>query len=176
LRESRGFARLLESSLKELCRKNTAYQAMLKSDGPVRWEFDQKRRQLVFHLPGYTGRASAQVVGSYSAASGTWMWAWANPTVARSMTLHSRRARNYGAEHRIRCLVLPKWAASESDAWKMAAFTRRISKAEGVYCCPFGHIRLFVTFAKVRFRKSVSRLTPRRKRQQRARRRQSTRD
>src|SRR5689334_15394198 len=50
----------------------------------------------------------AQILGSTSAKSRTWLWAWENKSVSASLAAASRRAAEIGAERGIGFLVEPQ--------------------------------------------------------------------
>lgn len=50
----------------------------------------------------------AEILGSTSAKSNTWLWAWANKSISESLTSASRRAAEIGAERGIGFLVEPE--------------------------------------------------------------------
>lgn len=48
----------------------------------TRWDYKQDSGKLIFSINGIPKIvASAQIVGSYSAYSSTWMWSWANESL-----------------------------------------------------------------------------------------------
>src|SRR5919108_6022775 len=54
------------------------------------WQLDQDRGVLTF---GDDISLDAQILGSASDRSGTWLWAWANPSIDDRLTREARRAR-----------------------------------------------------------------------------------
>jgi hypothetical protein len=65
--------------------------------GPYDWNIDLGTGRLDFE-----GRVSfeTQVLGTESAQSGTWLWAWANPSITNvAITAATSRLRDYGAQY-----------------------------------------------------------------------------
>jgi hypothetical protein len=60
-------------------------------------------------------------VGSLSMESKTWLWSWANPSLAGLNMEDMERLREFGEERSIIKLSEPKWTADEVDGWEMTA-------------------------------------------------------
>jgi hypothetical protein len=146
------FDSFLEECLQEMELKNAAHERTWGAKVGT-WEFDQALGELVIRLPDQIGIAPAQVIGSFSARSSTWMWAWANHSLSENLKAHSRQVREYGQRHRLGRLTTPVWDGHECDVWKMAALACKLCEAEGVYRGPSGPISIFMTFGEINWRK-----------------------
>jgi hypothetical protein len=122
-----------------------------KLDSYLRFDWDQWRGELVFSSGG-TPKVVAriQIVGTLSAKSSTWMWAWANPGYLAPVRQSALRVKEFGTERGIVRMIQPKWAAKESDAWEMTAVTARLTDAKGAYRCPGQDGSTFMVFSDLR--------------------------
>jgi hypothetical protein len=120
-------------------------------DSSHRFDWDQWRGELVFSSGG-TPKVVAriQIVGSLSAKSNAWVWAWANPSFLPSIRQAVLRTKEFGTERGIVRLIQPKWAAKESDAWEMTAVTAKLAEAKGAYKCPGQDGSTFMVLTDIR--------------------------
>ncbi len=146
------FDSFLEECLDEMRAKNALHEKLWGASGGT-WEFDQARGELVIRLPDQIGIAAVQVIGSFSTRSNTWMWAWANSSLAEHLKAHSRQVREYGQSRRLGRLMISVWKAHECDGWKMAALACKLRGAAGVYRAPAGKVSAFLTFGDIDWRK-----------------------
>jgi hypothetical protein len=133
----------------------TTYQTLLKAAIPYResqleraradfligsyerFDFNQETGLLTFSSAGIPRvLASAQVLGSHSSVSETWLWSWENNSVLPELTAFAQRVRAYGEKHSITELTEAKFPASEDESWHLAAAGVYIVKAAMVYRCP----------------------------------------
>ena len=63
-----------------------------------------------------TATAPAQILGSSSPVSGSWLWAWANESILPEMSRDARSVRDWAEAHRHPSLAQPKIAADEQAA------------------------------------------------------------
>ena len=94
--------------------------------------------------------ASTRVVGSVSSKSGTWLWSWANPNLARHHWEDILEVKRFGEAHGVWQLTTAKWEADEADGWEMTAIAANMLRAEGAYRLPYPHTYYFVLLAEVR--------------------------
>jgi hypothetical protein len=122
-----------------------------------RWDLDQDEGILRFSDPKVNiAEAPAQIAGSFDLESGTWLWAWANPSIDPRLTEHSLKVKAFGQRRGFDRLVQPEWSAVESDCWSMAAITVMLNAAQGAYRGPTPGGLVFLTFGPVRIRKYSS--------------------
>lgn len=153
--ETPEFQAFLEASLEGLRVQTGAHQGTWHLGEEERWDLSQDGGELVFTFPDTTARAAAQIIGSFDGRAGTWLWAWANPSISASLARDSTRVREYGLEHRIRRLTEPTWPAEEMDGWRMAALANRLCRSNGVYRGPAGAAFVFFTFGEVRLERKA---------------------
>jgi hypothetical protein len=159
--EDEKFAQLLESSIAELQMKTGAHQAAWGLGKFDRWDMDMERGDLIFsNRDGMTATCPAQVIGSHNSAGGTWMWAWANPSIPDSLKVDALKVKEYGESHQIERLTNPEFAADEMEAWTLTALATKLCESQGAYRGPAGRNAVFMTFREVKLSKTE---TPTRK-------------
>ena len=142
------FDQLIEQSFTELQAKTAVHQGWGLGTEES-WEFDQESGEIRFLFPDRIASAPAQIVGTYNADSGDWMWAWANTSIDPSLTADAVVVREYGESHDIDWLVAPKWSGSEMEAWEAAALSAKLNESQGVYRGPAGSTYVFIAFGSV---------------------------
>lgn len=148
--ETPEFKRLLDTSMEELRLKTTGHQAGWGFGKATQWSLDMSRGDLLFTFDdGVVATCPAQIVGSFDGADGSWLWAWANPSIPDSLKRDSLRVRDYGQQKQIVRLTSEEWHGTEADAWPMAALACKLCEAQGVYRGPAGTAFVFMTFGKV---------------------------
>ncbi len=101
------------------------------------FQFDQPSGLLTFSTAGIPQvYAPAQVIGTHSTASESWLWAWENTSILPNLVLLSLRIREFGERHAYDRLTTARFPASEREAWFLAAVALYISHSEVVYKCP----------------------------------------
>jgi hypothetical protein len=148
--ETPEFRALIDGSMQGLQLQSEAHQAAWRFWELESWEFSQDTGELMFTFSDMVVRAPAQIIGSFDAREGSWMWGWANTSIADSLTGDSIRVRQYGEQHRIRRLTSPTWSGEEMDGWHMAALANRFCETNGAYRGPAGTMFVFFTFGPVR--------------------------
>ena len=158
--ETREFLDFVEGSVEGLQLQTNAHQGAWHLGEEERWNFDQDLGELVFTFPEVIARARAQIIGTLDTHAGTWMWAWANPSVKDVLKSDSLLVRAYGKEHGIRRLTDPSWLAGEKDGWRMTALASRLAKSNGAYRGPSEGIQIFMTFGDVALKSRAPNHTP----------------
>ena len=116
-----------------------------------RYDYDQATKQIVFSNQGQPGViADIEVVGTFSKASGTWMWSWANFSLLPKVRTRMKRVRALGEQRRFPRLNTYLWPADEVDAWDMAAIAAHVLRAQGVYRSPGESTDIYMTLSKIR--------------------------
>jgi hypothetical protein len=77
-----------------------------------------------------------EFAGSYAREPKTWMWSWANPSIARAVTGRMDKVREYGRKHDMAPLYADHWHASEAHALEMTAVTAYLLGGRGAYRVP----------------------------------------
>jgi hypothetical protein len=148
-----------EPSWDELLRASDKYTADCQSDLESRYRFSEIERWdrqndaggIVFSTAGRPVLlVQFQYVGSVSKVSDTWLWSWANDSMAASLTRDMERVREYGKRRGFSKLTKRQWKATEDDGWDMAAVANYLLKAKGVYRFPGQFGVAFVVFTDVK--------------------------
>jgi hypothetical protein len=140
---------MLDRCMEELRLKTEAHTAGWGLGTTDRWDLDQEDGRLVFTSKKVTATAAAQIIGTYSTESGTFLWGWDHPSVLPSLKEHARRVREYGEQHGIAALTTRKLECEESDAWEFTALACHLCRAQGAYRGPAGPALVFMTFGEV---------------------------
>ncbi len=140
---------LIERSMEELRLKTAAHASGWGLGKIDRWDLDQEDGRLIFTSKKLVAIAPAQIIGTYNAQSGTWLWAWDHPSVLPSLREHARRVREYGEQHGIAALTTRKLECSETQAWEFTALAFHLCEAQGAYRGPAGAALVFMTFGEV---------------------------
>jgi hypothetical protein len=148
---SSRYAEFLTDSHAYLTQRQARLDALYGIGGCDRYDWDQETGQIVFSDSGVARVvADVQFVGSISSRSGTWLWAWDNPTISTGLTRAARRVRRFGEQRRIRRLTEATWPADEVDGWEMTSIAARLTQAEGAYRSPGENGAAFLLLANVR--------------------------
>lgn len=102
------------------------------------WSYSQDSGKLVFSENGVVKViATAQIVGSYSTYSNTWMWSWANKSVDDSVKKDIVKVKEYGEKNQFKELTTAQWKCDQDYAWIMTAVASHLLKAKGAYRGPY---------------------------------------
>ena len=102
-----------------------------------RWDWDQETRQLVFSDGGVPKViAEIQFTGTTSTETGTWLWAWDNPSMDPATWQAILEVRRAGESLGIAQLTTPKWTGDANDGWEMTSISAFVLQAKGVYRTP----------------------------------------
>lgn len=137
--------KFIEVAQTEMNNKNQLANERWKLDEMERFDLDQDTQTMVFTKGKQKLSCKAQIVGSYSKTSKTWMWGWANQSVVDALKKDALRVQTYGFRNDIAKFKEEKWEGTEADAWAMAAVARKLSDAEAVYRAPHNETYVFLT-------------------------------
>ena len=115
----------------------------------LRWDLDQVTGQLRFTFEDRVAEAPVQIIGTYSHANGSWMWAWANTSLQQALCTASEQTRAWGEQHGHGMLTTARFEASEEQAGDLAALGFRLSGFSGFYRAPAGRSDLHLAFGTV---------------------------
>lgn len=110
-----------------------AHQAQWGLGSADRWDVDQPTGTIRFTFADKVVTAPVQMLGSWSRANETFMWAWANPSVDESLSRDAARVKAFGERHDWSFLVADTVPANEEQAADMVAVAFRITGATGFY-------------------------------------------
>lgn len=117
---------------------------------PYRWDLDTA--ELVFDRTVDCVVADICVVGTVSAAHGTFMWAWANDVIPPAAKQGLGLVRTFGETHDLPLLIEPEWAGGRPEGLEMLAIAGRVQDADGVFVDSDGDLSLFFTLRRFRVR------------------------
>ena len=117
---------------------------------PYRWDLDTA--ELLFERAVDHVVADVCVVGTVSAAEGTFRWAWANEVIPPAARLGLELVRQFGETHDLPRLVMPEWPGSRADGLEMLAIAGRVQDASGGFVEATGDLLLFFTLSHFRVR------------------------
>jgi hypothetical protein len=87
-------------------------------------------------------------IGTYSAQSCTWLWAWGNWHLPAAVRRHVARLREMGERERFPHLTESIWRAEPHEGWHMAAIAAREMGALGVYQAPGETVTTYLALMK----------------------------
>ena len=151
--ESPHFAAFLEGSMEGLRLQIEGHQNTWQFGREERWDFDQNSGELIFTFPDKIAKAPAQIIGSFDSKTSTWLWAWANKSIAGALKRDALRVLEFGTERGIVRLTTAKREADEMESWRMTALANRICSSNGAYRGPVGATLVFMTFGEVQLAK-----------------------
>ncbi len=146
------FNELIQQSLVNIENKQKELVESFDLDNYSRIEYDQESGTMTFSEEGVQQKVVAhfQVIGTYSDASKTWLWAWDNPYLLDNTTEASLKIKEFGEKNKIQKLTDPKWDATRQDAWEMTAMAAHILQAKGVQIIPSDEINAYVVLTTVK--------------------------
>ncbi len=128
------FSSLISASIHYLEERQKDFLEKYKVNDHERWDWDQESGALVFSHGGKPQvEAEIHFSGSFSIISNTWMWAWANKSLSKSIKTSSNLARDIGKELNLLKLTAGHWEATEVDGWEMTAVLAKELNAIGAY-------------------------------------------
>lgn len=127
-------------------------QERLKSEFSLldypRYDYDQESATLVFSGADRPNlKLTIQVIGSWAAKSGTWLWAWDNDSIRVGAREHVHVLQKFGLENGFQRLSDALWDATEADAWEMTHVACLLLQADGVYRAPDDDGALFMVIS-----------------------------
>lgn len=114
-----------------------------------RWDLDQTSGTIRWTFSDRVAEAPAQILGSFSPSSGTWLWAWANDSLLPSMRTASDEVRSWGERNGQTMLTTPKLTLTEDQVADLVSVAFRLSRASGFYRAPAGQAEIHLTFGTV---------------------------
>ena len=128
------YEQFLADAVKEFGARSTKFDKEYAIADFDNWDYLQADGQLRFSKGGVTKVvANAQLLGSFSTYSDTWMWSWANSTVDSAVKKDIGKVREFGRAKGYRELIEPKFASDEDHAWKLVAASAQIVGAKSAF-------------------------------------------
>lgn len=149
-RDPDAYIELRDAGMAHLSALTAGHQGAWHFGEEERWEFNQDEGDLVFIFAnGTIATCPAQILGTYNTGDGSWLWAWANPSIGDELSRDARKLKRYGERKGFPKLADEKWSGSEDDAWGVTAIASRLCNAQGAYRGPAGSTLVFFTFGEV---------------------------
>ena len=119
--------------------------AELRLEDYPRWDVDMALASLRFSGGDLEALdLEIEAIGSFSARSDTWLWAWCNWHLPQIVRKRIRKVGDAGEKEGFLHLTEPKWRATEHDGWHMSAIAARELRALGIYRIPGDEVASFV--------------------------------
>lgn len=152
--EGQGIDFLLARGLEDLRAKILGHQGGWGLGKETNWSLDQSAGDLVFSFAeGWMAQAPAQIIGSLDTSDGTWLWAWANPSIEVALTRDALTLKAFGQDNGIELLTEPEIYLSEERAWSLTGLSVYLNNSQGAYRGVMGTTLVFITFGTVRLSK-----------------------
>jgi hypothetical protein len=134
---------------------NRAFQESAFKISQAAWDVDQDRGVIRFQSPdGIIAVAPVQILGTYNAADGTWLWAWSNPSIAPALAQQAAGMRVLGQQNSLAELTTATLTCDEAHCWDFIAAATAMNNAQGAYRGMAGDTAVFMTFGAVTLSKS----------------------
>ena len=114
-----------------------------------RWVLDQTDGRIVWSFEDHIASASAQILGSWNSTVHSFVWAWDNDTIARSLSETAATVRAFGAEHDIAALTASPLDLDEAQVRDVVALAFRVGRCTGLYHPYDGKLASYITFGEV---------------------------
>ncbi|MFB7510367.1 DUF6882 domain-containing protein [Streptomyces broussonetiae] len=114
-----------------------------------RWDLDQTTGIITWTFPDKTATAPAQILGSFSPGSGSWVWAWANKSILPDMSRDARSFRDWAEANGHPALAQPEINADAQAASTLVALAVRVTEATGYYKGTGSSSSVIITFGPV---------------------------
>jgi len=118
------------------------------------WNVDQETGKISWTFSdGSYLESDVQIIGTYSKKSGTFLWAWAHPSILQQLAKSSELVKAYGEKHKIEKFTTRKVSCTEAEAWEFTAIANQLANSNGAYRGN-GYPKVFMTFGEVTMKKS----------------------
>lgn len=114
-----------------------------------RWVLDQSQGRITWSFEDHVASAPAQILGSWNAEVGTFVWAWDNDSVAESLSATAAEVRAFGVEHAIAALTSSPLQLDEARVRDIVAVAFRIGRCTGLYHPFDGRLASYIAFGEV---------------------------
>ena len=111
--------------------RNDAWTTRFAIPERASYHWDLHRGALVLARAEDVVVADLLLVGTASAATGTFRWAWAEAELPTSMQRRLDEVRSFGHEHYLPLLVEAEWPGGRAEGLEMLAVAGRVLDAEG---------------------------------------------
>jgi hypothetical protein len=122
--------------------RNQAWQSRFALGSNTYW-WDLDTATIAFQRAEDEVVASLTLVGTTSAAEGTFLWAWANKSIPSAALRGLERVRAFGVENQLSLLTQSEISGGRAEALEMVALAGRIIDAEGAFVDESGDVGCF---------------------------------
>jgi hypothetical protein len=98
---------------------------------PYRWDLDSAT--IVFQRDADEVVATLTCVGTASASCGSFLWAWADPSIPAAAQAGLAEVREFGAQNDLPLLTEPAMRGGKAEGLEACAVAGRITRAGGMY-------------------------------------------
>lgn len=121
-----------------------------------RFDADLVQKRICWTLKdGKVIEAPANLIGTWSAKSETFLWGWDHPSCPPADNSAAKAVLSYAEKHEIVELKLRKIEVNEDDAFQVATIGVFLGGLDGIYAAPGSNgSRLFIGFGEVKFSNS----------------------
>lgn len=120
--------------------------------GNADWDADLDAGTLTFTEGNKRIHTTMQVLGTYNTQDGTFLWAWAHPSVPHKLAQHALKVKAFAEAQGLEALLTPQLTCSELDCWKLTALAVHLSGAQCAYRGPAEPALVYMTFDNVEIR------------------------
>jgi hypothetical protein len=114
-----------------------------------RWVLDQDQGRITWSFEDRIVSAPAQILGSWNAKVGSFVWAWDNASIKPPLRVAAERARAVGAEHGVGALTTSPLSVDEEQVRDLVALAFGIVEGTGLYHPFDGQLASYITFGPV---------------------------
>ncbi len=146
---------LMERATSYLRAKNRLCWSEWRLDERSRFEWSQEAGTIVFSGPDGRVTADIQFIGSWSADTNTWMWAWHNESIDHHLKTSVLNVKRYGEIHDLPELKEAILDGPIEAAWDMTSLSCYILQSDMGYRAPDSAKDKFTFLSLSNFRKMV---------------------
>jgi hypothetical protein len=148
----REYSSLVQLCAAWCCERQKRATALWAFDRKANWSFDSTAGTCRFFDPGEGASivADAQLTGTFSEKTSTWLWAWANDGLEPAMRAGLAPIRMFGEVRSVRRLISGQWEAQALDGWEVTQIAAYLLNAEALYHVQVDHVRLFMLLNRFR--------------------------
>lgn len=145
------FDQFVQESIAELEKKQKSLTKTYRLGKWAAYSFDAPTGQLQFKDKSGTVqvRADTWPLGSFSAKSNTWQWAWANESTPVAVRKRAEKLKELYKLTRMDVFKMPTIEIDEAMAWELVAMCVRHLDAKGSYALPDSSVGKLIIFVAI---------------------------
>lgn len=114
-----------------------------------KWVLDQGRGQITWSFEDHVASAPAQILGSWNAKVGSFVWSWDNASIDAGLRADAERVRAYGQQHGVGALTSSPLRLDEPQVRDLVALAFGLAGCTGLYHPFDGELATYITFGPV---------------------------